>query len=214
MDDVSFHEISRTWFRREFFRLWDEWIEPISKMLQVNTEKKDFDCILSDNDISVKESLLQFFILWANRNPLLRPCINAKWFKTFLNESEFKELRVINYNRWNEISIDKSGNVNGKLTNVAENVYENRENPFKEKIKREYYQSHIDELPLWENSRTIENIDTNLILLESEDGIRTILEGNKSAMAFYIKTLLKREVEYFPIEVYIGHLETKCQWQW
>jgi len=71
--------------------------------------------------------------------------------------------------------------VNGKLANVSENVYENRENPFKEK-KREYYQSHIDELPMWENSRNIENIDTILILLESKDGIRTILEGNKSAM--------------------------------
>jgi hypothetical protein len=52
-----------------------------------------------------------------------------------------------------------------------------------------------------------------LVLLETNKR-KTILEGNKSAVALYMKLFLKSEEEYVPIEVYIGHLDEKCRWQW
>lgn len=214
MEKVSFNEVVGIWLKREYVRIWKDSVDPFIRQHLSGISIRDFQNIIDIQNYSDnQENFLRFILLYLNREPLLEPCKNAKWYKTSLDAEEFKELRVIRASRWVQISIDESGLCNGKLSDVANNVYNQRQNPFTNEPYRKYYDSMVKNLPLWESTHLLEEIDANLILLQSNDGIRTILEGNKSAMALYIKCFLKQEIEYNPYEVYVGCLDHKCIWQ-
>lgn len=55
----------------------------------------------------------------------------------------------------------------------------------------------------------------DLILLRSYDSLfTTILEGNKTAVALYIKYCIEKELFFESFRVYLGQLERKSIWQW
>jgi hypothetical protein len=141
-------------------------------------------------------SLLQF------RYPLLHPLCAGIWREETMLENRFKNLMAINQDRAWIILSDKTG----KLSTVATNAY-----------KADY---HSNDKEINGMKRTIKRIlsskiDTTFFIMKIEESeLMTILEGNKNAVALYIRDFVERKGTFEPFKFFMGHLASKSFWQW
>jgi hypothetical protein len=205
LNEVTIHEVIGVWLKREFgVPQWDEYIKPIAKKYVPHLTKAEIKETLIDNQNYESEDAnkLRFHLL-TYRRPLLMDIHKARWVKKTLSENEFKNLQVIKSSGWSPLS-----NYTGKISIVAETIHCTEGLPTElEKLKERIHAT----LEIEQSG----NINTNLILLQSDNSTGlTIIEGNKNAVALYIKLYLKNEGSYQQFNVYLGYLKQKCRWQW
>jgi hypothetical protein len=141
------------------------------------------------------------WLLFQFRYPLLHPLCAGVWHEETMSEEKFKNLGVIRDKNWIILS-----NKTGRLDAVATNVH------------KANYQSSDKEI----NGimRTIKGIlgskiDTRLFIIKSgESELMTILEGNKNAVALYIRNFIERKETFEPFKFFMGYLGSKCFWEW
>jgi hypothetical protein len=135
----------------------------------------------------VEDNRLRRELLWPSRGKLLAPTQGVTWLEKKLEEDEFNSLRVIRSSEWVSLS-----NFCGSLEIVAERAYEERTTYM---LNEEYYERQkIEAINKMADSGAL---DLSLILLRLQDSqLTTILEGNHTAAAFYIKCYLKKETVY------------------
>ena len=214
--EVSSDEIVAVWLRREFEGNWEKCCKPL------NMTKAELQKIVESVDYhNHHDNTIRYLALLCFRYPLLASMLIAEWQEKTLSLDDFKGLRAIKAFGWDILS-----RFSGRVSIVAESVYDESE----AYISFFKYQQSIDpnNRLLWndcvgmvraiagiEQGLTYNKLDGNVILLKSDDSrFTTILEGNKTAVAFYIKCLLKNVIAYRPFKTYIGHLPKSCQWQW
>ena len=211
---MIYEELIAVWLKREFSGANERYTPLLSTYLP-DTTIEDLEFLVdSPNLNNQKENYLRHFLLWSYRYPLLLPCWNANWSKRLISIDEFKELYVLKASGWQQISINETMRMEGRLLDVANNVYQRRANPIPDSSDHHVpYENMISTLPGWERSHSLEDLNTQLVLLETDEN-KTILEGNKTATSLFIKWFINSETRYSPIEVFIGNLENKCMWQW
>ena len=153
------------------------------------------------------------------RHPLLFDVFNSSWYTNTLDLSDFMELRAIKGLGW-----DIHSKFSGKISAIADLIY-NKRGAISSlyKVPVNLLLRTLDLIKKLKSKETMGaildmerkgNLDTDLILLQSNDSrLTTILEGNKTAVALYIKYCLKEESLYKPFRVFIGHQESKSRWQ-
>jgi hypothetical protein len=199
---VSKDRVIAIWLQREFEGNWN-YIRRVAEIRCPNLTRDQIrEFIFNPNYDDVHENFLRFQF-FEFRYPLLRPVCEGNWAEQILDETTFRELRVIAKDRsWVNLS-----NNTGRLSIVSENIF--HRNPIRNPTPET--QSIIHTI----NSISAGEIDTRLLLIRTNDSeIVTILEGNKSAVALYITCFLTEELEYEPLNVYMGNLESKSFWQW
>ncbi len=217
--EVSKDEVIGNWLKREY-----NW-EKCKRVFEPTVSQPNFERIVNSNDYTNNaENILRFTILsLSGRSPLLADTMNANWSKITIDAEHFKALRVIADDGWRILS-----NFSGRLSNVAKLINGNsrlvddffvRQRDIFDPNSFPYRQWNVcHETVNIINSMANSNLETlnkNLILLTSNDcHYTTILEGNKTAVAIYIKHFILEESEFTPLQVYIGNLETKSRWQW
>lgn len=204
--EVSADEVIGVWLRREFERNW-QFIQEVARYRVPSLTKVQIKDQMVDNPNyqNILHNWLRFLFLFQFRVPLLRPLCIANWFEEILNEDEFRELCVIAQDpSW--VFLSKS---TGRLSAVSETVL--TETGLARHPNR-YIRGLVREISDIEKSGCF---DRNLILLRSKDSeFTTILEGNKTAVALYIKHYLKKEFSYEPFRVLVGYMDTRSHWQW
>jgi hypothetical protein len=200
---VSENLIIGIWLKREFERAWS-CVAPYLPRTADYTKEKIKTIIDNANYNSEAENNLRLKLISSTRLNLLLSVIEANWLEKVLTEGEFRNLKVIFEPRgWNILS-----NSTGNLSVVAERVFNEKGTWF----LNDYVGGAINGIHRILNSGTF---DTDFILLESNDTeFTTILEGNKTAVAMYIKIYLMKETVYRPFRVFVGHLDSKSIWQW
>lgn len=205
MKRVSTDEVIGVWLKREFdIPQWGEYIKQNAQKYVSHLTKAEIKEKLIDNqNYECEEDNKLRFHLLSYRCPLLVYVQKATWVKKTLSENEFKNLKVIKSSGWSPLS-----NYTGKISIAAEKIHSLEDFPPElEKLKKRIHAT----LEIEKSG----NIDTNLILLQSNNSSElTILEGNKNAVALYIKCCIKKELLYEPFKVYLGHLNNKSIWQW
>ena len=200
--NVSKDELIAVWLQREFEGNWNRYIREIAAVICPSLTKDQCLRIVSNpNYQNVEENYLRFRFA-EFRYPLLQPICVGNWYEENLSLDDFKSLRVIARDpSWIVLS-----NNTGELSVVAECI-------FNSSIRNPTPDTHniIDAVNIIREN----GIDKRLFLIQSDDSRHvTILEGNKSAVALYIKHFLDRESEYEPFKVFKGHLNYKSFWQW
>ena len=118
-----------------------------------------------------------------------------------MSEEKFKNLMVIRDKNWIFLS-----NGTGRLAAVAKNMFEAK------------YQSNDNEINrMMQTVKGIlsSRIDTRLFIFKSQESeLKTILEGNKNAVALYISNFIERKGTFNPFKFFMGYLGRKCTWQW
>jgi hypothetical protein len=200
--EVAEDEIIGAWLRNELPKKWSQ----IRQYLNSNIEDEYVHKLIKNPDYSDDfENRFRLELLFSFRSSLLLSIIGAKWFEMYLDESEFKKLKVINEAGWNIVS-DFSGDISKVAKNIDhEKVWE--KNPI---LSRAIKAIHEKEKRL-ENDK----LDGKIFLVRSQDSAHTtIFEGNKTAIALFRKVYYKQNLQYKPIKVFIGFLKSKSFWQW
>jgi hypothetical protein len=141
------------------------------------------------------------WLLFQFRYPLLHPLCAGAWHEETMLEERFKNLMVIRDKNWIILS-----NETGRLATVATNVH-----------KANYQSSNIEINGMMQTIKEIltSKIDTRLFIMKSEESeLMTILEGNKNAVALYIRNFLERKGLFEPFKFFMGYLVSKSFWQW
>ncbi len=218
MRKVSQDEIIGVWLKREF----EGNCETIRQHLTFLTKEEMETIVSSNNYQDDEENRMRFLALNSFRHNVLSSSLNARWNEKTLDLSDFMELRVLKGLGWNILS-----RFSGKISAVADLIFNEPErcnSVFLHKASANLFFGILGFHPLIRKCKEIikailhiekkGNFNTDLILLQSNDsGLTTILEGNKTAVALYIKYCLKEESSYKPFRVFIGHQESKSRWQ-
>jgi ATP-dependent Lon protease len=196
---ASIDELVAVWLLREYLRNW-KYIEKTAEFLGLS--QKDASTIINKPNFSKPLENHFRWLFLQFRYPLLRPFCDGAWYEETMSESQFKNLMVIASDpTWRYLS-----NVTGKLATVATNV-------FKADYKSE--KKEINEMMQAIKEILNSNIDTQLFVIKSEKSeLMTILEGNKSAVALYIRHFIENKGAFQPFKFFMGYLRSKSVWQW
>ena len=197
---VSIDELIAVWLMRE-----KETILTLAKqyglLVRLRISEQNILTIVNEPNYSsvyenrIREMLLQFY-----RSPLLPLLRDGVWYEETMSEDEFQNLMVIHDKNWITLS-DNTGSLATVATNVSKAHYQSKEPEINGMM------------------RTIKNIlgskiDTRLFIIKSKQSeSMTILEGNKNAVAIYIRHFIEKEI-FQPFKFFMGYLGSKSFWEW
>jgi hypothetical protein len=164
------------------------------------SEENTMRIINEPNYSDAKENRIRW-MLFQFRYPLLHPLCAGVWYEETMDEEKFQNLMVIRDKNWITLS-----HGTGKLALVATNV-----------SKANYQSKDIEINGMMQTIKEIlgSKIDTRLFIIKSKESeSMTILEGNKNAVALYIRDLIKNKGMFQPFKFFMGYLGSKSFWQW
>lgn len=217
--EVSVDEIIGVWLKREYNP--ENWQRFRNRLPDTITLEEMNRIVNSQDYTSQSDNTIRFLFLDYSRQPLFIDMLDAQWKETTFTEDEFKKLRIIADSGWRMIS-----KYSGLLSGVA-NFLHGRFDLVLSFLQQRRRLSAPSQRRNWdvliETVETIRNmeqspiceLDKTLFLLKSYDSIHTtILEGNKTAVALYIKYFILNQAEYESPQIFLGQLKKKSQWQW